>query len=83
MLNLSFIRVLARAFLAGGLQLEDIVAHANLALGRAWPWLPPLAQRYLQERYLQGKLGEIRPRLKDVAQFLADDLCFQQAALKH
>ncbi len=76
--NLSVIRVLARAFLAGEQTLEQIILRGSQTLGRPWRWLRPVAQRYLR-----SIAGRIRPRNRDVVQFIRQDHAFQQTLQKH
>jgi len=72
------VRILARSFLAGPPTVEGIVSRANLALGKPWRWLHPLAKRYLKIFH-----GHPRPRHRDVVQFILRDLQFQRIWLKH
>ncbi len=66
--NLSILRAMAGAFLAGESTAEEIVRRANRTFGRPWRWLPPLAQRYV-DTYR----GRTRPRYRDVVQFFLRD----------
>jgi RNA-directed DNA polymerase len=69
---------LAAAFLAGDVSAEEIVKRGNCVLGRRWRWLRPIAHRYIE------KLGgQVRPRHRDVVQFLLHDAGFQRAWLAH
>jgi hypothetical protein len=64
----TFYSALARAILACQAAENDIVAHASKTLGRNWRWIRPLARRYL------AHFGsEMRPRRRDVVQFLRAD----------
>ena len=56
---------LASAFLAGEQSADAIVARAARTLGHAYPWVRPLAERYL---------WLARPRWRDVVQLLRADL---------
>lgn len=48
--------------------MDGITARASETLGRRWRWLRPLARRYLE---FAGQ--DMRPRQRDVVQFLLDD----------
>jgi hypothetical protein len=63
--DVSLLIVLARAFLAGEQSVEQVVVRAGQTLGNDWPWLRPLAQRYLNTY-----AGRTRPRHREVVQFL-------------
>ena len=78
MANRSLVNVLARSFLAGEPAVEPIVARAARTLGRPWRWLRPLARRYVA-----AIAGRIRPRHRDVVQFLRHDQGFVRAQSKH
>ncbi len=75
----SLLTALARSLLAGEQEREPALARLSRTLGRSWPWLEPLAQRYL-ERF--GSSG-MRARLRDVVQFLRKDRGFERARKKH
>ena len=62
------VRILARCFLAHGMNAEAFIEAASHALGRPWPWLRPLASRLAKE-YAGGS----RPREREVAGFLWHD----------
>ncbi len=72
------LRVLAHAFLAGELDPEQIAARAASTLGKPWPWLGPLARRYV-ERFADRP----RPRVRKVVQFLRDDPVFAGTLQRH
>jgi RNA-directed DNA polymerase len=74
----SLVNVLARSFLAGETAVEPIVARGARTLGRHWRWLRPLARRYVA-----SIAGRIRPRHRDVVQFLRHDPGFERALSKH
>jgi hypothetical protein len=74
----SLVSVLARAFLAGEGTVEQIVARCSSTLGRPWRWLRPLAQRYVE-----AIDGRVRPRRRDVVQFLLGDAGFRRARSKY
>jgi len=76
--NPSLVSVLARAFLAGEPTAEQIAIRSNQALGRQWPWVPPLA-----ERYLLAFAGTTSPRHREVIAFLQADDGFHRARSKH
>jgi RNA-directed DNA polymerase len=78
MLDSSLVSALARSFLAGELSVEEVVARSSHALGRPWPWLHPLAQRYVKTF-----TGHVRPRQRDTVEFLVHDRGFQRAWSKH
>ena len=70
----SVVIVLARAFLAGPPDVEQVIARAGHALGKPWRWLTPLAARYAD-----AFAGRTRPRQRDVVAFLRNDPGFQRA----
>ena len=76
--NPSLLTALARSFLAGEPAVAEIVARGERTLGRPWRWLQPLA-----ERYVESTNGRIRPRLRDVVQFLLHDEGFARASRKY
>ena len=78
MLSAAVVSALARSLVAG--EQTPAAAHARAlhTLGHPWPWLAPLAQRYL-ERFAAGT----RPRHRDVVRFLLDDPGFLRAARRH
>jgi hypothetical protein len=68
MANQSLVQKFAAVFLSGPPHPDEIAARAALALGRDWPWLKPLAARYL------ATFGDsLRPRRCDVVRFLHSD----------
>jgi RNA-directed DNA polymerase len=76
--NPQVARYLARAFVAGVPEPDALVTRGAETLGRDWRWLRPLATRYLA-RFA----GQTRPRLRDVLDFLRDDVRFQDACRRH
>jgi RNA-directed DNA polymerase len=78
MLDPSLVAALARSFLAGEFSVEEVVARGSHTLGQPWPWLRPLARRYVV-----AFTGRIRPRQRDVVEFLVHDRGFQRAWSKH
>jgi RNA-directed DNA polymerase len=72
------LRALARSFLAGEPNVEQLVARGARTLGQPWRWLRPLALRYVN---VFG--GRTRPRQRDVVQFLLHDLGVKRARSKY
>jgi hypothetical protein len=70
----TLLAALARSILAGATAPEQIAARCGRTLGRQWRWLRSLAQRYVRRFEHQ-----VRPRRRDVVQFLRDDRGFQRA----
>ena len=69
---------LAASLLAGDDDLDSIVARVTQTLGQEWPWLRPLAQRYVQ-----AFSGKTRPRACDVVEFLDNDRSLRRAWAYH
>lgn len=69
--ELRLVEALASAFLAGELTVEGVIERGTQLLGRRWRWLPPLARRYVSTFS-----GRIRPRRRDVVDFLLADKRF-------
>lgn len=70
--------VLARSLLAGEARADLLFDRCSRMLGRRWRWLRPLTQRYLQ------RFGTAtRPRYREVALFLRDDVGLRRAWLKY
>lgn len=78
MSSASVISILARSFLAGELNADAVCARAVRTLGRDWPWLHPLALRYVEKFE-----GSVRPRHLEVIQFLQNDSGFRRALTKY
>jgi hypothetical protein len=78
MLKRSLLRALARSFLAGEPELEQIVARTSQMFGRPWRWLRPLTRRYIK-----AISGKTRPRQREAVQFLLRDARFERACSKH
>jgi hypothetical protein len=78
MADLSPLRTLSRSFLAGEPTVEQIIARGTRILGRSWPWLRPVAQRYVKTFS-----DRTRPRHRDVVQFLLADPRFARAWSRH
>jgi len=74
----AVIAVLARAFLAGEPADTAVLARAQRALGRSWPWLAPLVARYFA-----AFAGRTRPRHRDAVRFLRQDAPFHRALKQH
>ena len=74
----QLLRALAASFLAGEQTVEQVLIRGEQTLGRSWPWLRPLAHRYVD-----AIAGETRPRLRDVVKFLNEDAGFRCAWSKH
>jgi hypothetical protein len=66
--NPSFLSALARSILAGEATADAIAARVSQTLGREWRWIKPMAQRYV-ERFARG----VRPRRREVVEFLLGD----------
>ncbi len=60
--------VLARSFLAGEPDIEQIVARSSETLGQRWRWI-----RTLAKRYVESVAGKTRPRHRDVVEFILQD----------
>ncbi|HEX4231096.1 MAG TPA: reverse transcriptase family protein [Bryobacteraceae bacterium] len=69
---------LAGSLLAGKPSVDELVARTSRTLGRSWRWLRPLAQRYVKA-FSNG----VRPRHRDVVQFLSQDAGFLRALDKY
>jgi RNA-directed DNA polymerase len=76
--NPSLLGMLGASFLAGQASVAGIVARSEQLLGRSWPWLRPLAKRYVH-----AFAGRTRPRQRYAVQFLRDDPGFRQAWSKY
>jgi len=74
----AVISVLARSFLAGDPNVDDVHARAVRTLGRPWRWLRPLATRYAQKF-----AGPVRPRHREVIRFLHNDAGFKTVIAKY
>ncbi len=69
---------IAQSFLAGETSVDRIVSRTAVTLGRPWRWLRPVAGRFVK-----ACAGEIRPRHREVIEFLLHDQAFRQAWLQH
>ncbi len=77
--NAVLVSALARAMVAGDSSgTEQIAERCQRTLGRPWPWLMPLAQRYRKTF-----AGKTRPRLSEVVLFLRNDRGLSRAWQKH
>lgn len=74
----TVLSTLARSFLAGPQTLEQLIKRSSKALGKRWRWLRPLARRYTEVF-----AGRIRPREREIVQFLANQPEFREAWAKH
>jgi RNA-directed DNA polymerase len=70
----AVLRALARSLLGGELSVDAVCVRAARTLGRDWNWLRPLALRYVQTFE-----GRVRPRHRDVIEFLKQDRGFRRA----
>jgi RNA-directed DNA polymerase len=68
MLSDAFYSALARSILAGDTSVDSIAARTSRTLGRNWRWIKPLARRY-QSQFS----SRVRPRRRDVLDFLKAD----------
>jgi hypothetical protein len=73
----ALVDVVARAFLGGEPSVDQVAARAAHALGRNPPWLYRTA-----ERYVRALDGCVRPRLREVVQFLTEDADFARYSRK-
>lgn len=78
MSNPALIEMLAASLLAGEATPEQVFARASHTLGREWPWLRTLAQRFVK-----AIAGRTRTRHRDAVNFLRRDRGFQYACSKH
>ena len=78
MIPAAFTMALARSLLAGQSSFDLVCARMVRTLGRPWPFINPLARRYLN-RFSDGA----RPRLRDVLEFLQNDEAFVLAYWRH
>jgi RNA-directed DNA polymerase len=74
----SILVALARSLLAGEPAVDAIVARASRTLGRRWRWIRPLTRRYME-----WIAGRVRPRHREVVQFLGKDPGFRRASKTH
>ena len=74
----SILTALARSILAGEPTVDGIVARGSTTLGKRWRWLRPLARRYID-----SIAGRVRPRYREVVQFLNDDPGVRRALAEH
>jgi hypothetical protein len=64
--------------LAGKPAVNEIVDRLTHTLGRRWRWLRPLARRFAK-----SSAGHVRPRHRDVVEFLVNDPGFERAWRDH
>ena len=74
----ALISVLARSLIASEPDVQSLKAGTARTLGRDWPWLQPLASRYLK-----AFANRTRPRHRDAVRFLLEDPDFRQALAKY
>jgi RNA-directed DNA polymerase len=72
------LRALAAAMVAGEQSVDSIAARLARTLGKRWRWLRPLAKRYVRTFE-----GGVRPRQRDVVQFLSRDKGFRRSRSKY
>src|SRR2546426_1071669 len=75
MTNPTLVAVLARAFLAGESTIDQIAARVSHTLGRRWPFMDRVTQRYVK-----AIADRTRPRHRDVVGFLRHDPDFARHA---
>jgi RNA-directed DNA polymerase len=68
------VSVLARSILSGEPDWKAVAARCRHTLGRTFPWVPLLGQRYVETF-----AGRTRPRHREVVQFLLHDEDFRRA----
>jgi len=78
MLSPSSYSAVARSILAGEPAADAITARVRRTLGRNWRWVRGLAQRYVREFGSQ-----VRPRRRDVIEFLLADEGLRDAERKY
>jgi hypothetical protein len=78
MLNPSFYSALARTILAGEAAVDSIAARVHVRLGRKWRWVRGLALRYVR-----AFGSQVRPRRRDVIEFLRADEGLRDAEQKY
>ncbi len=76
--NPTVLPALARAFLSGEPTVDGMVARGSQLLGKNWRWLRPLARRYVE-----AFSGEVRPREREVVEFLLRDAGFRRVWTNH
>lgn len=74
----SIAKALASAFVAGSIEVEELVERGSQLLGRRWRWLRPLARRLAQAHD-----RAVRPRSSALERFILRDQGFHQAYRKH
>jgi retron-type reverse transcriptase len=72
--NRALLTALAKAFLAGEPAVDQVISRASLTLAATPRWLPPLARRFVKA----FPPGKIRPRHRDVVQFLLETPRFRR-----
>jgi len=78
MLNPSFYSAVARSILAEEAAVDPTVARLRMTLGARWRWIRTLAQRYVR------RFGDqVRPKRRDVVEFLRTDAGLRYAEHKY
>jgi hypothetical protein len=78
MLNPAFYSAVAQSILAGEAAVDSIAAHVRARLDTRWRWVDGLAQRYV------NRFGsQVRPRRRDVLNFLRTDEGLRDAERKY
>ena len=72
------LRALAAAIVTGEQSVDSMTARLEHTLGKRWRWLRPLTARYVEKFE-----GGVRPRQRDVVQFLSRDKGFGRARSKY
>ena len=72
------LRALAASIVTGEQNVDSIRARLARTVGRNWRWLRPLAARYVEKFE-----GGVRPRQRDVVQFLSRDKGFGRTRSKY
>ena len=74
----TLVTALARTFIAGEPQADQVADRGAHTLGRRWRWIAPLARRYAA-----AFASRPRPRLADAVSFLERDEGLGRAILRH
>lgn len=74
----SIAGALASAFVAGSIDVEELVERGSRLMGRRWRWLRPLARRIAQ-----AHSGAVRPRRSAIEKFILLDQGFARAYVKY
>ena len=76
--NRHVARAIASAFLAGPMDVDDLVDRAAGVLGKRWRWLRPVAQRFHE-----SFSSSTPPRMTIATRFILADQGFERAWRKH